>query len=99
MLLRPVLSPDTDVKNSTHRHDIVSCKNVIVDKHINVVAYNLETACENLGRKMIDNIAAYIINVSSNLEKKWNCSSVLTMKDQKTFKSVKTFIFFRTKFG
>ena len=65
-----VLLPNTDVKNSTHRHDIVSYKYVIVDKNSNIVAHKLETGGKNLGRRMIDNITTDFENVCRDMEKK-----------------------------
>ena len=53
-----VLIPNNDVKNSTHRHDIVSYKYVIVHKDSNIAASKLETGGKNLGRRMIHNITA-----------------------------------------
>ena len=58
------------MKNSTHRHDIVSCKYLIVDKDGNIVALKLETRGGNLGRWMIDNITRDFKKIRRDIGKK-----------------------------
>ena len=51
-----LLLPNTDVKNPTHTHDIVSYKYLLVDEEGKIVANKREKGAEILGCRMIDNI-------------------------------------------
>ena len=65
-----VLFPNTDVKNSTYRHDIASYKYLKVDKDGSIVAHKLETGGGNFWRRMIDRISANFQKIRCDMKKK-----------------------------
>ena len=76
------LTSNNDIKNATHKHEIVSYKYIIVDKDNVVKARKIETGGNGLGERMIKNILSDFKQVRKELESKWILTPKLTSKDE-----------------
>ena len=79
------LTDNKDIKNSEHRHEILSYKYIIVDVNDKVRAKRIETGGEKLSEKMLKKMMSDFKTVRNELEKDWTTYPILTEEDEKNF--------------